>query len=205
MRILPLVRNYRNHGCNSYLIMGDWNHADDLITIIDPGADAFVIDEIERLSAGFSKMTVKQVILTHKHLEQAGGIRAIKKHFNVRVLAFDKGAGVDEPLSDGQFVKAGDGILEVLHTPDHSADSICLYAPSEKVLFSGETQLRLHCPEDVYTRDYVEALLKIACRDIQKIYSGHDRPIKNCCQEMIIQTLRHIHSKEEIQIHARRG
>ena len=57
-------------------------------------------------------------------------------------MAFIDGPGVDELLPDGRFVKAGDDFLEVIHTPGHSSDSICLYAPAAKALFSGDTQLK---------------------------------------------------------------
>jgi len=205
MRIIPLVRSDMVYSCNSYLILGDWNHIDDLNTIIDPGTDGFVLKEIERLSTGFGKVPVAQVILTHNHFDHAGAVKAIRERYNARVLAFSDGNGVDELLCDGQYIKAGDDILEVLHTPGHSSDSVCLYAPSQKALFAGDTQVRVRWPEDTHSPEYVEGLLKIACRDIQKIYPGHDAPILSDCQEIIQHTLRNIHRKEDISVHARGG
>jgi glyoxylase-like metal-dependent hydrolase (beta-lactamase superfamily II) len=205
MRIIPLIRNDKNYSCFSYLILGDWNHIDDLNTIIDPGTDDFIIDEIERLSTGFGKMPVSQVILTHNHFDHSGAVKAIKERYNARVVAFSAGNGVDQILCDGQFIKAGDGILEVLHTPGHSSDSICLYAPSEKALFAGDTQVRVRWPEETHSPEYVEGLLKIACRDVQRIYAGHDAPLLSNCQEIIQSTLRNIRRKEDISIHARGG
>jgi glyoxylase-like metal-dependent hydrolase (beta-lactamase superfamily II) len=205
MKIMPLLRNDKTYSCNSYLILGDWNRIDDINTVIDPGADDFIINEIQRLSTGFGKIPVAQVILTHNHFDHAGAIRAFKERYNARVFAFCEGPGVDELLCDGAFIKTGDNILEVLHTPGHSSDSICLYSPSEKVLFSGDTQVRVRWPGDVYSPEYVEALLKIGCRDINKIYSGHDEPVTSDCQEIILQTLRNIHGKDEVSIHAMGG
>lgn len=192
MKIIPLRHNDATYSCNSYLILGDWNRIEDVNTIIDPGTDNFIIEEIEHLPTGFGKIPVAQVILTHNHFDHAGAVKAIKKRYNARVLAFSEGAEVDELLSDGQFVKAGDDILEVLHTPGHSSDSICLYAPSEKALFSGDTQVRVRWPGDAYSPEYIEALFKLACRDIQKIYSGHDEPITSDCQEIIYTTLNNV-------------
>ena len=204
MRIIPLSRSDKTYSCNSYLILGDWNRIGDVNTIIDPGTDGFILDEIERLSTGFGKIPVAQVLLTHNHFDHAGAVQAIKERYNAKVLAFSDGVGVDALLCDGEFIKAGDDILEVLHTPGHSSDSICLYAPSEKVLFSGDTQVRVRCQGDVYAPDYVDALLKIACRDIQKIYSGHDAPITHDCQDIIIQTVCNV-SRSNIVIHERGG
>lgn len=205
MKIIPLQRNDKVYSCNSYLILGDWNRIDDVNTIIDPGTDGFIIDEIGHLSTGFGKLPVAQVVLTHNHFDHAGSVLAVKGRYRARVLAFSDGPGVDELLTDGQLIKAGDDILEVLHTPGHSSDSISLYAPSEKTLFSGDIQVRDGWPGDVHPPEYVEALLKIACRDIQKIYSGHDEPITSDCQEILLHTLRNIHSAEDIPIYARGG
>jgi glyoxylase-like metal-dependent hydrolase (beta-lactamase superfamily II) len=145
------------------------------------------------------------VILTHNHFDHSGAVKAIKERYNARVMAFCESSGVDGLLCDGEFIKAGDDILEVLHTPGHSSDSICLYSPSEKALFSGDTQVRVRWPGDVYSPEYVEALFKIACRDIQKIYSGHDEPIMSDCQEILLHTLRTINGKEDSSIHVRGG
>jgi glyoxylase-like metal-dependent hydrolase (beta-lactamase superfamily II) len=205
MKIIPLKKNDQVYSCNSYLILGDWNRPDDINTIIDPGADDFVINEIERHSTGFGKIPVAQVILTHDHFDHAAGVRAIKERFNSWIVAFSEGPGVDAVLTDGQFIRAGDDILEVLHTPGHSPDSICLYAPSEKALFAGDTQVRVRWPWDVYAPEYMEAMLKLSCREIQKIYSGHDAPILSDCQEILLNTLRNISGKEEIPNHVMGG
>jgi glyoxylase-like metal-dependent hydrolase (beta-lactamase superfamily II) len=189
MKIIPLPRGHKISSSNSYLILGTWNRPDDVNTIIDPGADNFVIDEIERLSTGLGKVRMAQVILTHNHPNHAGSAMAIKKRFSARVLAFSKDAAVDELLTDGQFIRVGDGTLEVLHTPGHSPDSVCLYAPSEKSLFSGDTRLRTMTPGGRYGVNYIESLMKIACRDIQRIYSGHDEPVTSGCQEIIMHAL----------------
>jgi glyoxylase-like metal-dependent hydrolase (beta-lactamase superfamily II) len=197
VKIIPLLKNDKKYRCYSYLILGDWNRIEDINTIIDPGIDDFVIKEIERLSTGFGKVPVAQIILTHNHFDHAQSVQTIKKKYKTRVLAFSDGPGVDELLSDGQIVKAGDDILEVLHTPGHSSDSICLYSPSEKALFSGDTQLSITMPEGRYAPEYAEALIKIACRDVQRIYSGHDEPKKSGCQEMIFKTLGNVKSGKQ--------
>lgn len=196
MRIIPLLRRNNLASRSSYLLLGDWNRLEDVNTLIDPGDDGFVLNEIERLSAGFGTLPVAQIILTHNNFNHDGALKAFKNHFNARVFAFHAGPDVDEQLCDGQFLKAGDDILEVLHTPGNSSDAICLYAPSEKTLFAGDTRLRARWPGDVCSADYVEGLLKIACRDIQKMYFGYDSPILSDCQEIIQNMLRNIHDQE---------
>lgn len=192
MKIIPLKRNYSRYSCNSYLVLGDWNRLDDINTLIDPGSDASVLDEIQRLSTGFGKVPVEQVILTHNHFDHGGAVLALKERFNARVLAFTAGPDVDDLLRHGQTIRAGDGVLEVIHTPGHSSDSVCLYAPSERALFSGDTQVRVDRIGETYLGGYVEALFTLASRDITTIYPGHGEPISSDCQELIVRTLRNV-------------
>ncbi len=192
MKVIPLTKSDKVYSCNPYLILGNWNRIEDVNTLIDPGTDDYVLDEIERLSTGFGKIAVEQIILTHNHFDHRGAAMAFKERYKARILAYQDGPEVDELLDDGQFIRAGDDILEVLHTPGHSSDSICLYAPSEKILFSGDTQLRVRGTREYFTNEYIDGLLKIACRDIQRIYSGHDNPVLGGCNELILQSLRNV-------------
>ena len=189
MHIVPLKKNGRVYSCNSYLILGDWNRIEDLNTVIDPGTDDFVLEEIERLSTGFGKVAVEQVILTHNHFDHIGGGRALKQRYGARVLAFVEGPGVDELVRDGQFIKAGDDFLEVIHTPGHSSDSICLFAPQAQAVFSGDTQLRIRGPGGDYSLEYLNGLERLADRKIRFIYSGHDEPITENVSEILRETV----------------
>ena len=189
MKIIPLKKNEKTYSCNSYLILGDWNRVEDINTLIDPGVDGFVLEEIERLSTGCGKIAVEQVILTHNHFDHAAGVMAVKERYGSKVFACIDGSGVDEILPNGRFIKAGNDFLEVIHTPGHSSDSICLYAPAAKALFSGDTQLKIHGACDSYSMEYVAGIKKIAGRKIETIYSGHDAPVTQGCHEIILQTL----------------
>lgn len=192
MKIISLKKNDKLYSCNSYLILGDWNRVEDINTLVDPGIDGFVLDEIGRLSTGCGKVAVEQVILTHNHFDHAAGVMAIKERYKSKVFAFNDGPGVDELLTDGRFVKAGDDFLEVIHTPGHSSDSICLYAPLAKALFSGDTQLKFNGPCESYTREYTAGMVKLAGHRIQAIYSGHDAPLTQGCQEVLLAALGHL-------------
>jgi glyoxylase-like metal-dependent hydrolase (beta-lactamase superfamily II) len=189
VRILPLKKSDRVYSCHSYLILGDWNRVEDLNTLIDPGIDGFVLQEIETLSTGFGKVAVEQIILTHNHFDHAAGVASVKARYGARVLAFAEGPGVDELLPDGRFVKAGDDFLEVVHTPGHSSDSICLYASNAKALFSGDTQLHAHQTGEEFSPGYLAGIAKLAGRDIESIYSGHDAPLTRDCNTLIRQIL----------------
>ena len=185
MHIVPLKKHDQLYSCNSYLILGDWNRIEDLNTVIDPGTDDFVLGEIEQLSTGCGKVAVEQVILTHNHFDHNGGIAALKRRYGARVLAFVDGPGVDELIRDGQFIKAGDDFLEVIHTPGHSSDSICLYAPGPMALFSGDTQVKVRTSGEPYMNEYLDGFARIAGRRIRTIFSGHDAPLTSRVQETL--------------------
>ena len=197
MKIIPLKKSASVYSCNSYLILGDWNRIQDVNTIIDPGTDDFILKEIEQLSTGVGKLAVAQVILTHNHFDHNGGVKALKNRYGARVLAFVDGPGVDELLRDGQFIRSGDDLLEVLHTPGHSTDSICLYAPTAQALFSGDTQIQLREPGDVYSPEYLYGLQKIAGRKIGTVYSGHDEPLTGTVLESIFKSVANVRNSRD--------
>jgi glyoxylase-like metal-dependent hydrolase (beta-lactamase superfamily II) len=189
MRVIPLQRNPSVYSCHSYLILGEWNRIDDLNTLIDPGVDDFVLEEIERLSTGFGKVAVEQVILTHNHFDHAAGVAAVKQRYGARVFAFSPGPEVDELLYHEQFIKVGDDFAEVLHTPGHSSDSICLFIPKEGVLFSGDTQVRIVNPGGVYTAEALVSMEQLADRQVNEIYGGHDAPVLSGAAKIIARTV----------------
>jgi len=57
----------------------------------------------------------------------------------------------DLAVPDGAVVRAGSRDLEVLHTPGHTIDHICLYDPEERIMFTGDMLLQSITPNpDVY-------------------------------------------------------
>ena len=53
--------------------------------------------------------------------------------------AVQKAPTPDRLLVDGDLVEAGALELHVIHTPGHTPGSICLHAPDDATLFSGDT------------------------------------------------------------------
>jgi glyoxylase-like metal-dependent hydrolase (beta-lactamase superfamily II) len=189
MRVIELAQA-PIYTCRSYLLLGDWNVLGDVNTLIDPGTDGSVIDQIEKLSTGCGKVPVEQVILTHNHFDHAAGVEIFKQRYGARVYGWSDGKDVNEVLRDGQIIKAGDDQLQVLHTPGHSSDSVCLYNFTHRILFSGDTQLRIRSSEGFFAPEYVETLRRLSTLRIDTIYSGHDEPVTNNAEGIILETLR---------------
>ncbi|MDD2309859.1 MAG: MBL fold metallo-hydrolase [Desulfuromonadaceae bacterium] len=195
MRVIELSRAPSVYTCRSYLILGDWNVLGDVNTLIDPGTDGSVIDQIETLSTGCGKVPVEQVILTHNHFDHAAGVEIFKLRYGARVYAWCDGKDVDELLCDGHIIKAGDDQLQVMHTPGHSSDSICLYNHTHRILFSGDTQLRVRTAGGVFVPEYIETLRRLSTLRIDTVYSGHDEPINHDAEGIILETLRNVRNR----------
>jgi len=124
--------------------------------VIDPG------DEIEDILALIRRhrLQVKQIIITHAHIDHVGGamkLRAVTGapillNQNDRVLLkmldvqatwlgmADPGkVEIDQSVEQDETLKAGSLAATVMHTPGHTEGSICLYFPAEKKLIAGDT------------------------------------------------------------------
>jgi hydroxyacylglutathione hydrolase len=124
--------------------------------LVDPGG------EVAKLAGLVKKLrlTPKAIFCTHAHIDHAAGAAEAQKRFPVPFLmhAADKswldsltaqsalfGFPRSEPptmerwLEDGEELSLGSVVGRLLHTPGHTPGCSCLYFPSEKVLFSGDT------------------------------------------------------------------
>ncbi len=128
--------------------------------IIDPGfADKA---EKDRLYGFIAEKGLKPVmiLLTHGHFDHTLGLKQCAGDWNIPVLMhpadkeilkdngfFRKMFGMDIPdvdvetedMADGDEIRFGDTVLEVLHTPGHTPGGVCLLDRKDKVLFSGDT------------------------------------------------------------------
>jgi glyoxylase-like metal-dependent hydrolase (beta-lactamase superfamily II) len=192
MRVIPLKRNPKAYSCNAYLVLGDWNRLEDVNTLVDVGSDGFIIEEIERISTGCGKKPVQQVVLTHNHFDHVSGLSAIVDKYHPKVYASTKMDGVDDLIDDGDMLKMGDRCFDVLHTPGHSNDSICLHCMQEGVLFSGDTPLKVLTPNGSFIPEYVTVIERLTRLRVKTIYSGHDGPITANAGRMIGNTLANV-------------
>ena len=105
-------------------------------------------------------------MLTHCHSDHCALLPQIREAFHPKVLAFCPNIdGVTGLLRDGDAVKMGDEVFEVIHTPGHSSDSVCFYNQTEGVLFA--------------------ALEKLCARDVRRIYFGHGAALSERCNERL--------------------
>jgi glyoxylase-like metal-dependent hydrolase (beta-lactamase superfamily II)/rhodanese-related sulfurtransferase len=104
--------------------------------VIDPRRDVDIYLE----EAKAEGLTVERVIETHIHADFVGGHLELAARTGA-VISYGAGADVDfpvEPLLDGQRLSLGEVTLEILATPGHTPESICIVVyehPGDEVPF----------------------------------------------------------------------
>ncbi len=124
--------------------------------VIDPGADIELLLQV--LSE--KNLTVKQIIVTHAHIDHVGGAMRLKRITGAPILLNQNDAAllrmldtqaawlgmespgpitIDQEMQDGDKLKVGDISATVLHTPGHTEGSVCLYLEAHEKLIAGDT------------------------------------------------------------------
>ena len=139
--------------CNCSII-GDERSREAMV--IDPG------DEIEQILGILQRhgLTVKQIVITHAHIDHIGGAAKLKRITGAPVLlnANDQAllkmldvqatwlgmrppetTAIDANLTTGDKLHTGALVADVMHTPGHTEGSVCLHFPAEKKLIAGDT------------------------------------------------------------------
>ena len=154
------------------------------------GNDPGVVDRIASVSTGLAKRPVEQVVLTHGHFDHVACLPVIRRIFDPVVYAHSAFLGADHVVRNGDLLRCGDRDFEVIHTPGHSQDSICLYCREDGVLFAGDTPLLILSADGSYEEDFIQALQCLCRKDVRAIYLGHGDPLLNNCNAQLKATLR---------------
>jgi hydroxyacylglutathione hydrolase len=140
---------------NSYLLLCERP------ALIDVGTGARLKETEERLKAHLEGRKLATLVLSHMHFDHTGGAAAVQGLTGApafahppdsKALAEGDGAMTcsgwmgerQRPLKvsalkEGDIIDCGDAKLEVVHTPGHTAGSICLLDRGTGDLFSGDT------------------------------------------------------------------
>ena len=124
--------------------------------VIDPGDQVEDILHILREA----KLQLKQIVITHAHIDHVGGAMKLKAATGAPILMnqsdyallkmLDMQAAwvgmqspgnvqIDEGIGDGRVLQIGGIAGNVIHTPGHTEGSVCLYFPQQKKLIAGDT------------------------------------------------------------------
>ncbi len=122
-------------GCQSYLFGCDETCA---AALIDPEISQF--DRYVALAAR-DGVRIRYVIDTHTHADHFSATRQLARQLGVPVVMHRASPApfVDMRVDDGEMLVVGQLRLQVLHTPGHTRDSMCLIAGDR--VFTGDTLL----------------------------------------------------------------
>jgi hydroxyacylglutathione hydrolase len=191
-----------HHSSNVYALAGD------TLTIVDPGNDYTIFNELEKL--GFSILDIKKIVLTHGHRDHCMGVFELlryppvweKKEIEIIMhaagpLEFKKTLQeygfTPTEIKGGETLELSGFEWEAIHTPGHTIDSICLYHQATKTAITGDTVL----PNAISDADkagggsldhYLYGLRQLMTKEIENILPGHDVPVARTGRHTIEQT-----------------
>lgn len=177
-----------DYSSNFYLLLGDY------LTLIDAGNDYTAF--LDLLTLGYELTGIQKVVLTHGHMDHVMGTfelyRGYPGSFRDRHLevvlheagpqefkkqALEFGCRLTE-VKGGETLELGGFEFEVIHTPGHTLDGICLYHAPSRTLFSGDTVLP-HAMAEIdkggggRMDHYLYSLRTLLKKDIENVMPGH--------------------------------
>ncbi len=188
---------------NIYLMKGDE------LTIIDPGNDYTAFLDLFRLE--FLPARIKKIVLTHGHSDHSLGVFELLRSYpsvlkNGGFELILHGAGPKQlkeavsrsgcrltELDGGETLDLNGHQWEVIHTPGHSLDSICLYHAPTKTIVTGDTvqphQMAEPDKEAGGRLDhYLYGVKQLLERDIENVLPGHGSPVARIGRRIIEET-----------------
>ncbi len=191
-----------HHSSNVYVLAGDY------LTIVDPGNDYTIFGELEKL--GFSIVDIKKIVLTHGHRDHCMGVFELlryppiweKKEIEIIMhaagpLEFKKtlqeNGFTPTEIKGGEILELSGFEWEVIYTPGHTIDGICLYHAPTKTAFTGDTVLPNTVADDDKAgggnlNHYLYGLKQLMKKEIENILPGHDVPVAGFGLQAIEQT-----------------
>ena len=188
---------------NVYVVEGTY------LSIVDPGNDyTSFIDLFER---GYRPSDVKKVVVTHGHRDHAMGVYDLLRSYpailenggfelilheasppELKDMVRKSGCRVTE-VRGGETLEISGLDWEVIHTPGHTLDGICLYHPPSKTVFTGDTVLphaMAELDEQAGGRldHYLFGVRALLGKDIQNVLPGHGFPVGSSGRKVIEET-----------------
>jgi len=144
--------------------------------VVDPAVAEPVLAEAAKRG-----WTITQIWNTHWHPDHTGGNAAIKEatgcHITGPEAERERIPTLDTFVKEGDTVKLGNVVADVIDVPAHTAGHIAFYIPSEKVAFVGDTLFAMGCGRlfEGTAEQMYENMRKLeALPDDTKIYCAHE-------------------------------
>ena len=204
-------------GTRSYIL------GTDNLIIIDPGPD--INQHFDSIMDYIGERKVTDIILTHSHVDHSPLSRRLKNETGASIIGFgsadearttfmkklsssldlggeegiDKDLTLDEKVIDKQVLERNNYSVEVIHTPGHLSNHICLAIKEKKALFSGDHVMgwatTLISPPDGDLGSFMRSLEKLSERDELIYYPGHGKPLREP-KKMVLAQIAHRRDRE---------
>lgn len=148
--------------------------------VVDPGDEDPVIDYLRA-----NKLDLSAILITHKHGDHTGGVRALKKLWPDAVIygpANEPIAALDRQVSEGEVLEleAIASRFTVLDVPGHTEGHVAYYG--EGALFCGDTLFAAGCGR-VFSGTFdqlSDSLVRLGQLPVEtKVYCAHEYTLSN--------------------------
>jgi len=162
---------YTGDGNNTWLLDGIEP------TLIDAGTGEAA--HLDAIAGALGGRPLTRVLVTHDHSDHSSGVARIREYWpNVDVRAVASTQAPAETLTDGERVRAGDRMLQVIHTPGHAPDHVCFWDAATRELYSGDmvllhTSVLIPAGRGGSVRGYLASLERMAELGARRLYPGH--------------------------------
>ncbi len=161
-------------GTNTWLLEVD----EESVVLVDPGPDD--LDHLAAVRVALGDRWVRDIVLTHGHLDHSAGARLFGQTLGAPVRAMDVRPG-QERLAPGEVLDYADVEVRVVGTPGHTADSVSLHLPSASAILTGDTILgrgtTVVAHPDGRLADYLESLQRlqdlVGSAGVTQVWPGH--------------------------------
>ncbi len=168
-------KQIKGQGNNFSYVIADENTKE--AAVVDPD---FNVEETKKL-LNDENLTLLFIIDTHDHVDHIVGNDDLKVRFCAKTVAHRLSKiATDVRVDEGDLIRVGTVSFRVLHTPGHSADSICLLV-NEKKLLTGDTlyvgrvgPMAMTGGDSKSMYDSIFNKLLVLGDDVE-VYPGHDR------------------------------
>ncbi|MDC3076358.1 MBL fold metallo-hydrolase [Paracoccaceae bacterium] len=205
-------------GTRSYIL------GSDNLIVIDPGPDS--TQHFNSMMEYIGRRKLTDIILTHSHVDHSPLSRRLRDKTGASIIGFgsadeartifmkklssslnlggeegiDKHLSLDEKVHDKQILERNNYSFEVIHTPGHLSNHICLAVKEKNALFSGDHVMgwatTLISPPDGDLGSFMRSLEKLSKRDEQIYYPGHGKPLREP-KKMVLAQIAHRRDREK--------
>ena len=191
MEIKNLSEEVEEFTANVWIVQND----EDTV-IVDAGTGDEVWSRIEDVE------NVDRVVITHSHYDHVDNLPRIIDLFDTEVLASEPENLPVEAKKIAEEVELCGESFQVINTPGHRDDSICLYSERTGILFTGDlvfadggfgrTDL-----EDGDRDKLIESIEKLGEIEVKEFYPGHGESVTREAEEQIERSLENAQRRED--------